>query len=43
VLIIKNLAIMSCKFTNIDKKEIETNILRFIPKNKRGFSSKKTL
>lgn len=31
---------MNCKYTNLTKVEIEELILPFIPKNKRGFSSK---
>ena len=31
---------MNCKYTNLTKVEIEQLILPFIPKNKRGFSSK---
>jgi len=31
---------MNCKFANITKDELEKYVLPFIPKNKRGFSSK---
>jgi len=31
---------MNCKYANLTKEQIENCILPFIPKNKRGFSSK---